>query len=486
MDSLLNSTFKNPLRNKMKKNKFIIRIILLLLVSNSSTYFSQLPSTILSYESYLKYVRENNPIANRADNIKQYGELQYRAAKGNFDPFVSGNYENKLLNGTHYYSLVNSSVKIPLFTSQNLKLGYEYGTGVNINPEQFTSSFGLPYIGLEAGLLQGLIIDYRRADLMKSKEYVKYYNAETNNQINGVLYEASVKYFDWLFSLRQVSLNKYFLELAKQRLKGIEALAEIGEKPEMDTVEAAILYQTRLLDYQNAQIEKQKQNNDLAIFHSPKNTTNENIEFQTLDSLSTIFIKIKQSLIQNLYLDTINNPIISKYQSLQKVLEIDNRLKKEMIKPRLNVNYNLLSYNPYAFSPIYSSNNYKWGIDLSFPLFLRKARNEYKMSNINLTNNSLELQNKNNELIFKLNTLKQSLLLLTEQLENSERLVNFSKKLVEAEKLKFYNGESSLFLLNARENKWLDTELKFSEYQLKFIKIVTTIIYLKGTLNYQL
>ena len=173
-------------------------------------------------------------------------------------------------------------------------------------------------------------------------------------------------------------------------------------------------------------------------------------------------------------------------KELQKVLEIDNRLKKEMIKPRLNVNYNLLSYNPYAFSPIYSSNNYKWGIDLSFPLFLRKARNEYKMSNINLTNNSLELQNKNNELIFKLNTLKQSLLLLTEQLENSERLVNFSKKLVEAEKLKFYNGESSLFLLNARENKWLDTELKFSEYQLKFIKIVTTIIYLKGTLNYQL
>lgn len=486
MGSLLSFISKNQPKKRMKKNNFILLTIQIIIHCWVSNFFSQSSSTILSYDNYVKYIRENNPLANRADNIKKYGEFQYKASKGNFDPFISGNYDHKSLNGTHYYSLINSGIKLPLYTSQNIKFGYEYATGANINPEQTTPVFGLPYIGIEAGLLQGLIIDYRRADVMKSKEYVSYYNAETNNQINGLLYDASNKYFEWLFSIRQVSLNAYFMELAKQRLKGIEVLAEIGEKAEMDTVEAAILYQSRLLDYQNAKIEKQKQNNDLAIFYTQKNDFNENIEFLTKDSLNDIFERIKKKLIENLYFDSLNNPIIAKYQSLQKVLEIDTKLKKELIKPRLNVNYNLLSYNPYSFSPVYSTNNYKWGIDLSLPLYLRKARNEYKMSNISLKNNSLELQNKNNELIFKLNTLKQSLLLLTEQLNNTEKLVNFSKKLVEAEKLKFYNGESSLFLLNTRENKWLETELKFAEYQLKFIKTVTNIIYLKGNLNYQL
>jgi len=140
-------------------------------------YFSQ-TTNILSYEEYLKNVLENNPISKKAQNTKEYGELQYKAAKGNFDPTISGTYENKFYNNSNYYSVLSSGVKIPLFTGQNLKLGYEYGTGANVNPEQYTSSYGLPYVGIEVGLLQGLVIDYRRAEVLKSKEYVNYYSAE--------------------------------------------------------------------------------------------------------------------------------------------------------------------------------------------------------------------------------------------------------------------------------------------------------------------
>lgn len=108
------------------------------------------------------------------------------------------------------------------------------------------------------------------------------------------------------------------------------------------------------------------------------------------------------------------------------------------------------------------------------------------MAKLNSQNNSFELANKSIELDFKLNALKQNIGLLAEQLQNAERSVKYSKQLVEAEKLKFTNGESSLFILNARESKWLESELKLSEYKLKFIKTVLNIIYLKGNLNYVL
>jgi outer membrane protein TolC len=204
------------------------------------------------------------------------------------------------------------------------------------------------------------------------------------------------------------------------------------------------------------------------------------------DSLDGYFERVKSSLVGRLNQDSLSNPIIAKYNSLQSVLEIENKIKREMIKPKLNVNYNLLSYNPNSYSPVYSQNNYKWGVDLSFPLLLRKSRNDYKMAKLNYQNNSFELANKSNELDLKMRTLKQNISLLAEQLQNAERSVKYSKQLVEAEKLKFTNGESSLFILNARENKWLESELKLSEYKLKFIKTVLNIIYLKGNLNYQL
>ena len=56
--------------------------------------------------------------------------------------------------------------------------------------------------------------------------------------------------------------------------------------------------------------------------------------------------------------------------------------------------------------------------------------------------------------------------------------------MLEGEQLKFSIGESSLFLLNTRENKWLEAELKLAEYRLKFMQTVLELIYLNGDLKY--
>jgi outer membrane protein TolC len=81
--------------------------------------------------------------------------------------------------------------------------------------------------------------------------------------------------------------------------------------------------------------------------------------------------------------------------------------------------------------------------------------------------------------------MQQTISILAQQLLNAELSVSYGKLLLEAERLKFDNGESSIFMLNTRENKLLESELKLAEYKLKFIKIVLNIIYLNGNLNYK-
>jgi outer membrane protein TolC len=432
-------------------------------------------------------VLQNNPMAKRAEIEKKYAELQYKSARGNYDPLLGGSYDQKQFNGSNYFTTLNAEIKQPVFTSQYFKFGYDYGNGSYLNPEYVTSAYGLPYAGIEVGVLQGLIIDKRRAEVLKSREYLNYYDAEKKVQLNNLLFEASQRYFDWLFSLKQIALNKYFMQLAKQRLIGIELLTDIGEKAPIDTIEASIFYQTRFLDFQSALIDNQKIINEISSYNWQSNRPTFLTEtYAATDSLELYYNKAKDLLMQSLYQNVPSNPILLKYNSLQKVLEIDNRLKREMIKPSLNIKYNFLSNNVNSFNPNFVNNNYKFGVNLSFPLLLRNPANEYKISKVSSQNNNLELLNKTNELSFKINALKKTIDIIAEQLQIAERSAKYSKQLEEAEKLKFYNGESTLFMLNTRENKWLESEIKLAEYKLKFIKTALNLIYLNGDLNYKL
>ncbi len=460
------------------------KLFFFLLVVIASQGISQNTASI-TYDLFLSNVLQNNPLAKRAENEKQYGEMQLRAAKGNYDPVLSGSYDQKQFNGTNYFTNLNSELKQAIFTSQYLKFGYDYGNGNYINPENNSLVPGQAYLGIEVGLLQGMRIDKRRAEFLKSKEYVNYYEAEQRIQLNALLFESSQRYFDWLFNLKQLALNQYFMQIAKQRLNGIEALAGSGERPTVDTIEAAIFYQGRLSDLQNALIENQKVSNDLLAFNWQKDRAAGFSEsLSTNDSLDLFFNKAKKILTEQLYQNQTTNPVITKYNSLQKVLEVENRLKREMIKPLLNVKYNLLSNNAVTAYPMLSTNNYKVGMQLSFPVFLRNPSNAYKMAKINANNNQLEVMNKSNELSFKIQALKKTMGILADQLQNAEKTAKYSKMLEEAEKLKFLNGESTLFMLNTRESKWLESEIKLAEFKLKFIKTLVNLIYLNGDLNY--
>ncbi len=470
----------------MKARNNMTKLFIYFILLNTSVSFGQ--TTLLpGYNDFISGILQNNPLAKRANNEKKYADLQLRAARGNYDPIVSGNYDQKQFNGFNYFTTLSSELKQPIFTNQYIRFGYDYGIGPNVNPEFYTPPNGLPYLGLEVGVLQGLVIDKRRAEVLKGKEYINYFTAEQQIQLNNLLFESSQRYFEWLFSAKQIALNNYFMDAARKRLEGIEALADVGERATVDTIEAAIFYQTRLLDLQNALMDNLKSSNELSSFiWQNDNPSLLNNNYQAIDSLEIYYTKAKSVLAANLNSVNTQNPILSKYSALQNVLNVDVRLKKEMIKPVLNLKYNFLSNSASAINPVFSNNNYKWGLNMSFPLLLRNSTNDYKMAKVISQNNSLELLNKTNELYFKVNALQQTISILAQQLLNAERSVNYSKILLEAEKLKFDNGESSLFMLNTRENKLLETELKLAEYKLKFIKTVLNIIYLNGNLNYKL
>lgn len=439
----------------------------------------------LSYRKFLSVIKTTNLLAQKAENNLPYADYQRKAAQGNFDPHLTSSFNNKQFNSKNYFSYGSAEIKQPLFASHYLKMGYQYGQGLNINPEFETSDIGLPYVGIEVSLLQGLLIDKRRADLKKAKYYSDYYKNEQKIQLNELYFYASNTYMEAVYSKKINGIYSYFSDLAQQRLKGISELSKSGEKPAVDTIEAAIYLQGRLLEMQGSEIELSKKSIEIqTLISSNDELVKEPIKFT--DSLDQLYLSARIAVQQLLQNETISNPLLSQYLAKQKVLETELQLKRELIKPVLDVSYNFLSSDNQNNLQSFTTNAYKWGATFSLPLYLRKSRNEYKMAQLAVQNNELETINKQNQFANKRKFIVDALRVCQEQITTAEKSVNYSNLLVEAEKLKFINGESSLFLVNARENKWLENELKLAEYKLKYLKTILELVYTDGNLNFEL
>ncbi|HQQ94993.1 MAG TPA: TolC family protein [Bacteroidia bacterium] len=445
---------------------------------------AQLPSA-LTYTLFMNNVKTFHPYVKLANAVGRIGEESLQAARGNYDPNLSGSYATKFYDGKNYYNVFESEIKQAIFTSQSLKAGFEYGAGQYLNPSDYTPGNGLAYIGIEASLLQGLVLDKRRADVLKARHYLKISEQEKRHLGNTVLFESACTYSDWLLKHGVYKANRYFAALAQSRLEGIKALSLSGERPALDTTETAMLLQQRVLDFQQAHIEFQKQSAQVAINNWMNDEAGSfDATLVPADSLEQLLEHVSKKLLSTQANDGINNPLVLQYRSKLDLLNVERRFRAEMVKPVLNFNYNILSLpvNSGEF-PSLSANNYKWGARLAFPLFLRNSRAELSIARLKMNAMQFEYDLKQTEIQNKLKFTASSLNVLAVQLQTAARHVDYSKRMLEAEKIRFEHGESSVFLINARENKWLEAELKRLDTMNKYIKTVFDYLYLKGSMD---
>jgi outer membrane protein TolC len=148
-------------------------------------------------------------------------------------------------------------------------------------------------------------------------------------------------------------------------------------------------------------------------------------------------------------------------------LELERRLKQQYLLPKLDLEYQFLGNgfnfdagNPDGALRNYLMENYRYGIRFSMPIPNRKGTAGVQLTQIKLAQTDLELLQKERDLRTKLEGYLQAVEQLSIQVQTYESAVAGYLNLVEAEQLKFSIGESSVFLLNSRQQKYLDAERK--------------------------
>ncbi|KIM09704.1 MAG: transporter [Sulfurovum sp. FS06-10] len=421
-----------------------------LLAQNSLTEFT--------YNEFLGYVKKYHPLVKQANLKLNEAQANLMQARGAFDPKIEVDFNEKQFKNRNYYSILNSSFKIPTWYGIELKAGFDNAEGMYVNPENALPNSGLTSLGISIPVGQGLFINQRMADLRKAKIAQNLNVAEQNLQAIEVIYEASVSYVNWKRSFNEVKLYETYLENALMRYKGVSILIKEGDKPAIDSVEAGIAVKTRRLNLEDAKLKFTKAKLELSNYLWLEN--NIPLELNN-DLLPEEFLTktIKQTLQIN-ELETINIDNHPKIQALDAkiaMLKVDQKLKANALLPKLDLSYNYLSEPSYIDN--YRLEDYKIGINFSFPIFLRKERGSLKLANLKIQDSEFGLQFERKNLENKLKAQQQEIVSLEKQQDYNDKLVKDYITLLTAENRLFEMGESSLFIINSRENSLVSAQL---------------------------
>lgn len=450
------------------KFKHIIISMSCLFLFHSSLQAQQtLISDQLSEQDFLSLVMENHPLIQQAENLREMGDFAVLAAKGSFDPELFSKNKQKYYNQTNYYQYSESGVRLPTRTGITFQGGYDWTDGEYLSGESQLPIAGLGYIGVSVPVLQGLFIDDRRAALQTAFVDRRAFENEAQLLLIDILLEGSSYYWQFAKFQYQKRVIEDAIELATDNFENYKTAYEQGDKPAIDTLEASIQLQN--LSIQNQQLEVDLANSKLNLFtflwgaEQPieesdlKATAISNISQNRIDSLRAslpIFIQ--------------EHPAIRESEFKIQKLQIENRLKREKLKPKLNLEYNLLQEPAGNISEIQGLDNYNWGLSFSMPLFLRKPRGELRMNEIKLENTNFELQQKQLSIRNKARQYENTFENIAHQLETYQNIVIQYESLLTAELRKFEIGESSIFLINYRQMSLVNARMKYIELQAKY------------------
>lgn len=445
----------------------------------------QLPDSVISFsiDEFYKIILAHHPVVKQARLLNELALQEIRLARGAFDPKLEFFWEKKEFQDKTYYDRMDGRVYFPSQFPVNPKIGWQQNRGSLLNPSETIPGDRQLYAGFEFPVGRGLITDERRAALQQAKLYQNIAEADQIKLINKILLSAAKDYWNWYHAYYNYRLINQGVTIASEIFRRVRVNALNGEAAPVDTVQAKITLQTRLVEQQEAILEFRNSGImisnylwddageplDLSLRVAPLlGPTDVALSLQTISSLTE---QARQ-----------NHPELVKFRNKIGQLQVDRQLAREWLKPRLDLNYSLLSQPsaPTRFDPL---NDYKLGVDFSFPILLRKERSKLELTNIKIRGTEFEQTQTEREIVNEINAVFNEIVNTGVIIRQQGEMVDLYDRLLRAELLNLENGESDLFKINIQQEKLIQSQSKFLKMQSVYEKAKASLYWAAGVRN---
>ena len=441
-------------------------ILSLVLLTFNQLLAQQSELEIRGFMDYLRVVEAHHPVAGQAYLLDEESTVMQLKARGNLDPQVDARVEQKFFKDDNYFRFIEGDIRVPTRYGLEFNAGYDLNDGVNLNPADLLPSSGLVHVGIRLDVLRGMIYNERRAALDQARLFRTANALEKEVMLNELYASAAVTYVDWLVAREKLDIAEQYVDYANELFEGTLELYKIGDGRAIDTLEAGVALDNRInqrAEFLALEFEKNMMVSAFlwdedglpAKMKSVGPPVEDDLLLQFYDSLSVAMSNAIRS-----------HPDLLALTNKGEMLKVEQRLLKEELKPRLSLQYNpfIYQWDERAF------NDYKWRAGFSMPMFFREARADIQLNTIK--SQQVRLQQRNLET--RLNNRSQAMIreieLLEQQLTTQKSIVIASEKLANAERSQYLIGESTIFLVNQREQKWFAQRMKAIELKGKLVK----------------
>ncbi|WP_258103893.1 TolC family protein [Marinoscillum sp. MHG1-6] len=472
-------------------NKFILIVAIAAwpasyVLGQESDTFS-MDSTTLSLAEVINLATNYHPVLRQANLQEEFAKMELLAAKGQLDPKIVSAYSQKSFKDTDYYQKFQTSIKVPLWFPIDPKIEVSQNQGDYLNPENYISSttdYWQITTGVSLPIGKGLFIDERRSLIKQARVYQDMAMAEQIKLGNKVLYTIIKSYWDWHYASLKYDVFDQVIQVAETLYNQTRMNYELGASSAVDTIQALITLQTRRSEAQKQKQELIQSRLQLSIhLWGPDNIPmelSENVKPEYINPYE--FTPADTSIQKLIFWAQENHPEILKLEGKREQLEIQEKWKKESLKPEINLNYSLID------APIYYDglslpkwqDNYKFGMDFSFPLYLRKERAGLQKTRLYQQSVDFDLAQQKRQIEADIKSTYNTLQISEQLVSQYQEIASNYETLLQAELLNVTNGQSDLFKFNAQQDKLLASKMKLLDAEAKLQKLRIALPYVVG------
>lgn len=430
---------------------------------------------VLTFDAFYREVLADHPVVRQAQLLDERARAEVLAAKGGvYDPTVSAAWSRKVFSGTEYYDYVDAALKVPTPVGIDLKLGYEQASGAYINPDRRTPSSGLFVAGVTIPVGRGLVTDSRRNALAQAKALGTLAAAERQGAVNKLLYSATREYAAWFEAWRRRAIIREGVALARFRLEAVTRRYDDGDAAAIDTVEAGLEYQRRLVTQLEA-------DNDWYLATQAINAYLWDAQSTPVDLVPGVVPSVHG--LEPEALDTtavsgwlsramLQHPELTRALARLRQEQANRRFYGQDLLPELEVEAAALRTGAGGIGAGWPEvgENYKLGAFASTPLLLMKGRGRLDASKAKAESAELEAALVRRDVRLAVLVAVNEVLTVERILALQAEAVRQARFLRDGEQRRFENSESTLFLVNQRDRLLLDEQLKLVAFEAKYVK----------------
>jgi outer membrane protein TolC len=418
-------------------------------------------------DNLYQVILKNHPAVKQTALLSEVAQQEIRLARGNFDPKLEAEFKSKQLNGKEYYNTFGSSLKFPTILPFDPSIGIDRNKGSYLNPERYIDDefqYQQLYAGISVPLGRGLFTDERRTALRQAELFKDMTEAEQVKMINKLLLDAAKEYWEWYYAYYNYVLLNRSIRIAEEIFTRVKSNYTFGEASGVDTVQAKITWQQRVIEQQEAFLNFRNSGLRLSnmLWDSLSNPLELDVTWVPVlnpDAWTLTPEDLKVLADQALT----NHPELKKIEVKIFQLEAERKLAAEYLKPQLNLSYYAINQpiNPRGDLSFTIDDNYKVGVDFAFPVFLRKERSKLALTKLKISNTKFEQSITERQIINNLTSIYNQLTNLQSIMANQKQMVENYEMLLEAELLNLRQGESDLFKINVQQEKLIQAQSKW-------------------------